>query len=88
MKNFVLICLCVIASCFFLGCKNDTIKFQRNSSVSEFMQNIGIEQKADIKKSSGIVIYKDESKPEQQINAPTTNFGPRDINFDMPIRFK
>ncbi|MBQ8476195.1 hypothetical protein IJ670_00820 [bacterium] len=87
MKKLALIIVCIIVSCMFLGCKHDAIQFYRESKVSEMMKDLQNNQNhTSVKKSSGIVIYKDESNTPS--NTPSLNFGPRDIEFDMPIKFK
>ena len=87
MKNFILIFVCILVSCCFLGCKNDSIKFNRESKVSELMKNMGIDSGPKVKKSSGIVIYKDEEQ-KPATNIQNSNFGPHDPNFDMSVRFR
>lgn len=82
----LMLILLIISSLAFYGCKSESIKFYRESAVSKalnsFNQN---DDKWQIKKSSGIFIYKDTS---YQNNNKGQKFGPADINFDMPIRMK
>ena len=77
---FVLTVLC--ASLFLFGCKHDTIKFYRESAASTIIDKF---KSTDVeKKPSGVIILKDNSSQEKN----TIHFGPRDIDFDMPVRFK
>ena len=78
---FILIILIILISLFLFGCKHETIKFYRESAASS-MVNKFAPKKQNAKPNSGIIILKDETS-ESNIN-----FGPRDINFDMPVRFK
>lgn len=78
---FVLTILCV--SLFLFGCKQDTIKFYRESAASSLINKFKDENNTQ-SKSSGIIILRDDSSNSKN----TINFGPRDINFDMPMRFK
>ena len=72
---------------FFLGCKQDSIKFQRESKFSEMVDGLNKDNpKQTIKKSSGVIILKDENTQKQNFNSP--NFGPGEINFDLPIKIK
>ena len=84
MKKYILIFLCLIVSCCFLGCKNDKIQFNRESKFSDVMNSIQSD-KPTVRRSSGVVIYKDNSSaaPSNDQNRPTN-----DMNFDLPIKFK
>ena len=78
--------LCVCTSFVLIGCKQQTIKFHRESKFSELMNKFGNEEnkKKVLKKSSGVIIYKDNSNN----TSGGVNFGPGEINFDLPIKFK
>ncbi|MBR2069501.1 MAG: hypothetical protein IJ877_07055 [Candidatus Gastranaerophilales bacterium] len=90
MKKIILISLCIIVSCLFVGCQNDAIKVYRESSVSKMMKDLKFAQEdhSTVKKSSGVVIYKDETSENRKKNSQSMNFGPRDVDFDMPIKLK
>ena len=79
--SLILISLAILSSVFLFGCKHDTIKFYRESAASTMINKFA-PQKSNVKVNSGIIILKDE------VNQSNINFGPRDINFDMPHRFK
>ena len=79
MKNFILVLLCAILGCLFSGCQNNSISFSRDSQVSEFMKNMQSGPSPTVKRSSGVVIYKDEGQGKK--NLPAMDFGPRDIGF-------
>ena len=76
----IFLSLLFFASMFLFGCKHDTIKFYRESAASKLLNPTASKPKANV--NSGIIILRDESTQE------TINFGPRDINFDLPVRFK
>ena len=85
MRSFIIVILCFLVSCFFLGCKDNTIQIKRESKVSEMMKNVG-SGKPQVKSSSGVMIYKDTSKPSAsstQNNYDSSN----DLNFDLKLRF-
>ena len=91
MKNgiikFSFIIFCVLISCVLFGCKKEGIKFYRESKVQELMH--GFQEQNDknkdvIKRSSGIIIYKDNSNKNS--NNQSINFGPKDLNFDLKIK--
>ena len=78
---FILIVFC--ASLFLFGCQNQKIEFNRESAVTSLIKKTN-NPKTQVKSSSGIIILRDE----EQTPSININFGPRDINFDMPARFK
>lgn len=82
--SFIL--FCALISCVLFGCKNESIKFYRESKVQNLMHDFQSqdEQKGVIKKSSGIIIYKDTSNDAKSQSG--THFGPKDINFDLPVK--
>ena len=86
MKKIALITLCIIASCCFLGCKNDSIQFKRDSKFSELINGLQLpSSEPKVKKSSGVMIYRDEQQTKNQ--SSSSNFGPGDINFDLKMKF-
>ena len=93
MKNKILkvsfILFCVLISCVLAACKKETIKFYRESKVQELMQSFQgstetKQQNGVVKKSSGIIIYKDTSTNANEKSS--VQFGPRDVNFDLHIK--
>ena len=90
MKNNILkfsfVIFCVLISCVLFGCKNDKIKFYRESKVQELMHGFqdNNPKKDSIQKSSGIIIYRDNSA--QNSTNQSINFGPKDLNFDLKIK--
>lgn len=88
---FLFILFCGLMSCVLCGCQKGTIKFYRESGVQRAMKDILPQQKNDeVLKSSGIVIYRDNTSRNQNntIKNREIHFGPRDINFDLPIKLK
>ncbi len=81
--RFIFVFFCVLISCVLFGCKSETIKFYRESKVQDVIQNLKEQdnEKDVVKKSSGIIIYKDNSY--QNSESSGIKFGPRDINFDL-----
>ena len=72
----------VFASFFLFGCKNNKIEFYRESQAAKLMDKFSSQQKSRPTTSSGMVILKDDKYSQSSIN-----FGPKDINFDMPSRY-
>ena len=86
--SFILFCV-LIGSCILTACKKETIKFYRESKVQEIMHGFQgtaetKQQKGVVKKSSGIIIYKDTSNNANE--SSSVHFGPRDVNFDLHIK--
>ena len=81
--RFIFVFFCVLISCVLFGCKSETIKFYRESKVQDVIQNLKEQdnEKDVVKKSSGIIIYKDNSYHNSESSG--IKFGPRDINFDL-----
>ena len=87
MKKTIFILLCVVLSFCLFGCADNSIKFNRKSSFSEFMQDVQGQPK--VKKSSGVMIYRDEQKPQGNRSQNTGSggaFGPSDVNFNMQFK--
>ncbi len=84
--KFSFIIFCALISCVLFGCKKEGIKFYRESKVQELMHNFQEqgEKKDTVKKSSGIIIYKDNSS--ESSNSQGIKFGPKDLNFDLKIK--
>lgn len=82
----VFLFLIILSGSFFLfGCKHESIKFYRESAASDFVKKMKIGDDNDAKKrSSGIIILKDDSQNRNN----SVNFGPKEIDFDMPIKIK
>ena len=78
----------IALSLVLFGCKQEGIKFYRESKVSEVMNkfnnNDAKSKKGVLKKSSGVIIYKDTSSNS---NSGGMYFGPGDVDF-MPIKMK
>ncbi len=93
MKNnlirFIFLFICVLIACGLSACQDKTvqsIKFYRESKASSLNNNTR-DQKDVLKKSSGVIIYKDNSQKKGP-SLKTIDFGPKDIDFDLPIKFK
>ncbi len=88
---FLFILFCGLMSCVLCGCQNGSIQFYRESKVQKVIKDVLPQQKKDeIIKSSGIVIYRDNTSNKQNSTSGNReiHFGPKDINFDLPIRIK
>ena len=85
-KNFYVIIFFQLMLCLGLissGCKHDKIKFYRESAAENIKKSFPNNKKSEVKiNSSGVIILKDESYKNININ-----FGPKDINFDLPSKF-
>lgn len=69
-------------SLFLLGCNNQKIIFNRESQAGNLLNKFS-QKKQQVNTNSGVIILKDDENKNE-----TIKFGPSDINFDMPIRFK
>lgn len=89
-----LILLLVFASVFCCGCsikniQKGTIKIRHESKIKSIKENYEAQnsKKGIVKKSSGVIIYKDNSTQNFD-GLKNVNFGPRDINFDIKVKVK
>ena len=88
--KLLFIFVCVLISFVLFGCKNEKIKFYRESGVQQLMDNAkeSLNFNSDsssvttTKSKSGVVIYKDNSTKDTTGGRAT--FGPRDIQFGVP----
>ena len=66
------------------GCTQSKISFERDSAFGSFLDNVQQPAKPQVKRSSGLVIYKDDNRP-----APAASSGSSSdsMNFDLPIKF-
>lgn len=79
--SYIFIVSIVLLSVFLFGCSGDKIQFNRESSAQNLINKFQ-KQKMNAQKSSGVLILKDESYKNSNIN-----FGPQDINFDLGVKF-
>jgi len=77
-----LMIVCLGTSFFLIGCQNQKIIFNRESQAAQIIQKF-TNKDDQVKRSSGVIILKDDDNKENNIH-----FGPKDIVFDMPIKFK
>ncbi len=85
-----IVIVCVVVGLVICGCKKQKIEFHRDSSVQKLLDSVNSAtqpQKSYVKKSAGVIIYKDNSYQNNQINKRSIRFGPKDINFDMKVTF-
>ena len=80
--SVIFLLLALSTSLLLFGCKVEKIQFNRESQVSKLINKVS-DTKPKTNSKSGIIILKDDNESQN-----TINFGPKDINFDMPIRFK
>ena len=73
----------VLMSLFLFGCENNKIEFYRESKAQALMEKFGSQQQNKPTIRSGVVILKDDSSQNSNIH-----FGPKDINFDLPVKIK
>lgn len=67
------------------GCQSQTITIKHETAAS-VLNNAPKEvekPKSIVKNSSGIIIYKDVTSTAD-VNVGKINFGPREVNFDLP----
>lgn len=81
----VLLSLCLI----LCGCKKHAINIQHENAVQRTLHSFEkqIEKKDVIKKSSGIIIYKDNSYQDNSINKKNIRFGPKNPDFDIKLKY-
>ena len=80
--SLILITVAVFSSIFLFGCKVEKIQFNRESAAQSLMNKFSNTSSTQVRKSSGMIILKDESKDNFNIR-----FGPTDLNFDLPSKF-
>lgn len=90
IRRFLWLFVFVFMSFFLTGCKQSTITIMHNSIIPGFQTSIAEAQmpKSIVKKSSGIIIYKDISSSGEVDNFGIIHFGPRDVNFDLPSHLR
>ena len=89
--RLLFIFVCVLISLVLFGCKQDGIKFYRESGVQKFVNEAksslnlnSNENSTTTRSSSGIIIYKDNSVKDT--TGGSASFGPKDIDFSLPIK--
>ena len=83
--GFGLALILLSLSIMMFGCKNETIKFNRESQAGNLLEQITPKKQKDVtRKSGGMIIIKEQKKN----NSFYGNFGPVDIKFDMPEAIK
>lgn len=85
-KRYLGLIVVFVGSClslFLFGCKDNKIQFYRESKAQELMNKFSIQQQNKPTVRSGVIILKDNSSKNSSVN-----FGPSDINFDLPVRIK
>ena len=85
--RLLFIFVCALISLVLFGCRQDGIKFYRESGVQQFMNEVTGSQKptsTTTRSSSGIVIYRDNTTKDS--TGGSANFGPKDPDFNMHLR--
>ena len=80
--SLILLSIALLSSIFLFGCKVEKIQFNRESQAQAFVNKLNNKSNTQIKKSSGMIILKDESS-----NNVNIKFGPSEVNFDLPVKF-
>ena len=70
-------------SFMMFGCKNESIKFNRESEAKNLIEKFA-PQKDTTKKSGGMIIIKEQKRN----GSASFGFGPADVNFEMPDAIK
>lgn len=82
LKKHVIFCLMFGLCLFLAACRNNTINLGNASNAQKLMKNYNIQQnKPTVQKSSGIIIYKDNTTINK--TSEKVNFGPKDLDFNM-----
>ena len=79
-KTFIFTIVLLLFTALLFGCKAEKIQFYRESSANALMQKFSSKNKPTTT-NSGIIMLHDENP-----SGNTINFGPRDVNFDLPIK--
>lgn len=82
--NLFFIFVCVLISLVLFGCKQDGIKFYRESGVQQFMRDSNQPNNTTVKNSSGVVIYRDNTVKDS--TGGSAKFGPKELDFDLRIK--
>lgn len=84
--NFCFIFVCALICLAVAGCNMQKIEFKRESAFQNTMKNIGMPQKNTTTNSKNIYIYSYEDN--KKTDNTNINFGPKEVNFEPPSRFK
>ncbi len=89
--NFIILFFCVLMVSALCACKQQSIKFYRESKAQEVVNDIKLKENQpkgrEVFKSSGVIIYKDNSVNNSS-DRKNVNFGPKDIKFDLPDKIR
>lgn len=94
MKNnflkFLLFFIYVLIGFASSGCsQGGKIQFYRESALNQTLGNIKESApKQTITKTNGVVIYKDNTNQQNNGQMQGVSFGPKDVNFDLPMKIK
>lgn len=90
IKKLVLLSALVLAPIVLTGCSGESITIRHNTPATSYanIAKDGQKPKSVVKKSSGIIIYKDVSSNSEADSSGKINFGPKDVNFDLPVKMK
>ena len=84
--KLLFIFVCVLISFVLFGCKQDGIKFYRESGVQKMVNDakdtFGFAPPTTSRSKSGVVIYRDNNVKDT--TGGSANFGPKDIEFGVP----
>lgn len=84
-KNCYFIFVCVLIGIILCACSTQKIEFKRESAFDKVMKD-AMQQKDSIKQNNNIYIYK--YNDNKKIDNSSIKFGPKDVNFDLPIKIK
>ncbi len=84
-KNCYFIFVCVLIGIILCACSTQKIEFKRESAFDKVMKD-AMPQKDSIKRNNNIYIYK--YNDGKKIDNSNMKFGPKDVNFDLPIKIK
>lgn len=89
--KFCFIIFCGLIGFVFAGCKNDAIRFYRESAVENTMKtfhSINAPKKDEVTRSGGLVIIRDNTSSRGNSEMNNLKFGPENMDFDLPVKFK
>ena len=89
MKKIITILFCIsVAFLVLAGCTGGAITFNRDSSVSDFMDSLQTQNnKPVVKRTSGLVIYSDQNAGSSSQKQSGSSLSPDGVSFDLPMKF-
>lgn len=85
-KCFYFIFVCVLINIAFCGCETQRIEFKRESEYNNTINNAKNSNNTQVTKSKNIYIYTYKDENNNKNKKQNAHFGPKDVNFDLPLK--